>query len=204
MWRGRALDPFAEIEMFFQDRGPVPETFARLRRLLDAAGIEFVVIGAFALGAHKYRRATEDVDVCLPAEGFEKFKRELVGASYERVEGRSRRFRDSETRVTIYVLNAGDLAGRTSRNKEIRFPSPAEAMEIGGIPTVSLARLVELKLVTWRMRDWADVIALIRENELDEEFAEQLNPLVRMAYLECYDEMIEEDRYNPEIHDAPR
>ena len=189
--------------MFHQQRGPVHETLAGLRKHLNEAGIEFVVIGAFALASHKYQRATSDVNVCMRPEDLERFRRELVGSTYQPVEGRSRRFCDPRTQVTVDVLISGELAGRTSRNKVIRFPSPAEAREIGGIPTVSLARLIELKLVTWRLRDWADVVSLIQANDLNEDFAEQLNPLVRMAYLECYDQKVEEDRYNPEIHDSP-
>lgn len=42
---------------------------------------------------------------------------------------------------------------------------------------------------------------LIRARNLDESFGDQYNPLVRQAYLQCYDQKIEEDRYNPEIHD---
>ncbi len=189
--------------MFHQQRGPVHETLDTLRRRLKDAGIDFVVIGAFALALHKYQRATSDVDVCMEPEDLVRFRRELVGSLYEPVEGRSRRFCDPRTQVTVDVLISGELAGRTSRNKEIRFPSPAEATEIGGIPTVSLDRLIELKLVTWRLRDWADVVSLIQANNLGEDFAEQLNPLVRMAYLECYDHKVEEDRYHPEVDDPP-
>jgi hypothetical protein len=39
---------------------------------------------------------------------------------------------------------------------------------------------------------------LIRANNLGEDFAERLDPLVRMAYLECYDQMKEEDKYDRE------
>lgn len=184
--------------MFHQQTGPVPDTLAVLSQHLKAEGIEFVVIGAFALAAHKYQRATADVDVCMTPEDLEKFRREFVGKWYQRVEGRSRRFYDPRTKVTVDVLVSGELAGRTSRNKVIRFPHPAEAREIGGIPTVSLARLIELKLVTWRLRDWADVVALIQANNLGEDYAEQLDPLVRMAYLECYDHMQEEERHDRE------
>ena len=54
---------------------------------------------------------------------------------------------------------------------------------------------MELKLVTWRHRDWADVIELIRANKLGEDFALQLDAHVRMAYLQCYDQMREEEEY---------
>jgi hypothetical protein len=43
----------------------------------------------------------------------------------------------------------------------------------------------------------------MRFNNLDESFAEKLDPSVRTAYLQCYDDKVEGDRYNPEIDDPP-
>ncbi len=39
---------------------------------------------------------------------------------------------------------------------------------------------------------------LIRASNLGEACADQLNPLVRMAYLECHDQKLEEDKYDRE------
>lgn len=46
---------------------PDPELDAITRALLRA-GARFVVIGGFAVIAHRYVRATEDVDLLVPAE----------------------------------------------------------------------------------------------------------------------------------------
>lgn len=184
--------------MFHDDTGPVPETYRRLREALEKEGIRYVVIGAFALSAHHFRRATEDVDVCVRADDLARFRERYVGTMYQTVEGRSRRFYDPQTQVTFDLLISGDLAGRVSRNKQIRFPDPDDSVTVEDLPTVSLEQLIELKLVTWRVKDMADVIELIRRNNLGEDFAERLHPLVRMAYLECVDHRIEEDRYEEE------
>ncbi len=200
-WEGKPLSPAYEVFMFHDEEGPVPETYRRLRDHLTAEGIEHVFIGAFALSAHQYRRATEGVDVCLRAEDVVRLRERFVGSVYQAVEGRPRRFYDPQTQVTFDVLVAGQLAGRTARNNVIRFPDPDEGQIVHGIRTVSLPRLIELKLVTWRYQDWADVVKLIRHNRLSEEFAEQLHPLVRTAYLQCVDEMHDEDRYDREVHD---
>lgn len=184
--------------MFHQHSGPVYDTLNTLRERLNHAQIEYVIIGAFALGCHGYERATNDVDICLRAVDIERFRQEFVGREYQAVEGRSRRFEDPRTGVTFDLLVSGDLAGRVARNDQIRFPDPGDAVTLKGLPTVPLARLVELKLVTWRLKDWADVIELMRRNHLDETFAQQLHPLVRMAYLECWDQMVDEDRYSRE------
>lgn len=166
-----------------------------------AKGIPHVSIGATALFAHGYRRMTEDVNVCLRKADLERFKRDSVGSLYEPVEGRARRFYDPKIQVTIEILIAGEIAGNTRKQREVTFPDPSEAHDLDGIAVPSLARLIELKLVTWRLRDWADVIELIRVHNLDESFGDQFNPLVRSTYIRCFDQKTEEDRYNPEIHD---
>jgi hypothetical protein len=184
--------------MFHKDSGPVPDTFQRLAARLTKEGINFVVIGAFALAVHGYRRATEDVDLCMRPKDLIRFRERFLGHEYQLVEGKVRRFYDPVSQVTFDIIESGELAGRVSRNKVIKFPDPSETEIVEGLPTVSLARLVELKLVTWRYKDWADVVALIRANNLNEDFSDKLDPLVRMAYLECYDQKTEEDRYERE------
>ncbi len=185
--------------MFHEDTGPVPETYRRLRESLENESIDHVVIGAFALAAHRLRRATNDVDICVRQEDLERFRQKLVGKVYQAVEGRNRRFYDPQTQVTFDLLVSGHLAGRRDKNKEVRFPDPSEGVVIEGLKTVPLERLIALKLVTWRTKDWADVIALIRENSLDESFARHLPGFLRTAYLQCYDDMVEEDRYEQEL-----
>jgi hypothetical protein len=187
--------------MFFEGRGPVPETLRRPAETLPSAGIPHIILGATAVYAHGCERTTRDVDVCMRRENLERFRGELVGCEYESVPGRSRRFVDDATGATVDVLIAGELAGNTRKQREVRFPDPSEAEIIDGVPLVSLARLIELTLVTWRFQDWADVVNLIRVHNLDESYGDQFNPLVRQAYLRCYYQKLEEDRYNPEIHD---
>lgn len=202
-WRGILLHPMEEARMFFEGKGPVPETLRRLAGRLHEAGIPHIFIGATAVYAHGYERTTRDVDVCMRPGDLERFRRELVGREYDAVAGHSRRFRDQATGVLIDVLVAGEIAGNARKQREVRFPDPAEATDVDGLPLVTLARLIELKLVTWRLKDWADVVELIRSNNLDERYGDQYNPLVRQAYLQCHDQKLEEDRYNPERDDPP-
>jgi hypothetical protein len=202
-WRGQVLHPIDEAYMFFNDEGPVPETLRRLQKHLTEGGIPHIFIGATALNAYHHERMTRDIDVCVRLEDLERFRREFVGKEYQAVQGRSRRFYDPVTQVTVDMLVAGELAGNTRKQRKVRFPDPAEAQVVEHVPVPSLPRLIELKLVTWRYKDWADVVDLIRNNALDESFAEQLDPVVRSAYVQCYDQKVEEDRYNPESDDQP-
>ena len=186
-----------EVGMFFEKQGPVWDTLRELDRRLREASIEYTVIGGLALSAHQYPRQTIDVDIVLTAADFEKFRQVLEGSVYVRTEGASRRFRDPDSEVTIDILIAGELAGRRSKNPSVRFPDPSERQMHGEIPTVSLARLIELKLVTWRFKDWGDVVELIRRRDLDKSFAEKLDPIARTPYRECFDQAGDEEYEEP-------
>ncbi len=201
-YRGRPVHPLEEARTFFADQGPVPETLHRLADRLRRAGIPHVFVGATAVGAHGHQRTTRDVDLCMRREGLDLFRREHVGddKEYRPVEGRSRRFLDPDTGVTFDILVSGEIAGRSDKQREVLFPEPSEAQVVNDLPVVTLARLVEMKLVTWRLKDWADVIELIRANKLDESFADQLHPVARAPYLQCFHQMKEEDKYNA-IHE---
>ena len=174
--------------MFFEKAGPVWETLRNLQGRLDEAGIQYVVIGGLALNAFHYPRQTVDVDVVLSKDDLARFRQRFVDEVYLQAEDLARRFVDPGTEVTIDVLVAGELAGDRSRNHSVRFPSPDEGELHGDLRTVSLARLIELKLVTWRFKDWGDVVELIRRHGLPESFAEQLDPVVSTAFGECWDQ----------------
>lgn len=59
-------------------------------------------------------------------------------------------------------------------------------------------RFIELKLVTWRFKDWGDVVELIRRNSLTESFADKLEPTVRDAYLQCFDQATDAEYEGPQ------
>jgi len=186
-----------EVGMFFEKTGPVWDTLRELERRLHEANLDYVVIGGLALNAYEYDRQTIDVDVVLTAEGFKRFKDQYAGSTYHSTPKLPRRFIDPATGVTIDVLIAGQLAGNTKKNASVRFPDPSEAEVHADLRTVSLARLIELKLVTWRYKDWGDVVELIRRNHLPGSFADALAPVVRSAYGECWDQANDEEYEEP-------
>ena len=115
--------------MFLDRTGPVRETFETLCANLKSEDIDYVIIGAFALAAHNFERATMGVELCLTSEDLDRFRARFVGSEYQSVEGRARRFFDPSTGITFDVLISGALAGRTSRNDAIRFPDPSEGTD---------------------------------------------------------------------------
>ena len=90
---------------------PVHAALAQLVRRLNELGVPYAVVGAMALNAFGYRRATVDIDVLLTAGGLARFKDAWLGRGYvERFAG-SRGVRDTVAGVPIDFLLAGEYPG---------------------------------------------------------------------------------------------
>jgi hypothetical protein len=188
------LQRLKEIDMFFEGSSPVHQTMQRLTGQLGQAGISYAVMGGMAVNAHGAQRTTQDLDVLMTPEGLASFRKQLVGADYEQVPGRSRRFIDRQNNVGIDVLVTGHHPGHGEA--PFTFPDPAEASEeINQVRVVTLPQLIQLKLAARRFQDFADVVSLIRVHNLDESFADRLHPGVRSDYVECLEEKRREDEY---------
>ena len=175
---------------FFMGQGTLNETLRRVVKDLERHGISYNVIGAVALNQYGYRRFTEDIDLLLTKEGLKKFRNELVGLGYRPAfEGATKKFRTTEENVSVEIITSDEFPG-DGKPKPVSFPNPAEnAVEIDGIKTVSLEKLIELKLASGmtaphRLKDLADVQEVIKIKNLSAEFAEKLDPFVREKYLE--------------------
>ncbi len=138
---------FDEGLRFFMGEGTLNETLRRVAKNLDSHRIDYNVIGAVALNQHGYRRFTEDIDLLLTRGGLEKFRNELVGKGFRPAfEGATRKFRTTRENVSIEIITAGEFPG-DGKPKPVVFPNPNESeTEIDGIKTVSLEKLIELKL----------------------------------------------------------
>ena len=186
-----------EIDMFFEGRDQVHKSLNRLIKKLEKVKIAYAIVGGMALAAHHYRRATNDVGILLSAEGFDEFQRALVPRHYEQQSGRRRRFVDRRNGVTVDILVTGLFPGE-GKPGPIAFPEPEQVSELADDKrVVNLKTLIELKLAARRHRDFADVVELIRYNDLDESFGRRLHPSVRRDYIECLEEKRREDSYKP-------
>lgn len=172
---------------FFGRNGSVHDALKRITQRLDDFEIPYAVAGGMALFLHGYRRFTEDVDLLVTPEGLERIHEKLRGRGYLPIFEGSRNLRDTVTGVRIEFLVTGQFPG-DGRPKEIAFPDPAEVGEDrASIQVLNLATLIELKLASGmsspdRLKDLADVQELIKQFELDLDFADQLQPLVRETY----------------------
>jgi hypothetical protein len=184
-----------EIDMFFQRRDPVHQTMNRLVKRLEKANIPYAIVGGMAVNAHRYRRTTGDVDVLLTPEGLAEFRRLFVEKYYKALPQRKRRFVDQTNEVPVDILETGLFPG-TGKPGPIAYPDPAQVGEtIDNIRVVNLETLITLKLAARRHKDLADVVDLIRYNNLDESFLDKLPPSVRSDFTECLEEKRREDDY---------
>ena len=171
-------------------------TLKRLAKDLDDKQIAYCVIGAIALNQHGYQRFTQDIDLLMTREGLQKFTQELIGKGYRPAfEGATRKFRATEENVPIEVITSGEYPG-DGKPKSVIFPEPTENwVEIDGIKTITLDKLIELKLASGmtgagRRRDLADVQDLIRILGLEASFADRLDTSVQSMYHELYAELV--------------
>jgi hypothetical protein len=186
------VDAVAAMCRFFMRDDPVHQTLRKIAAKLDELGIAYAVAGGMALGAHRFVRATVDVDILVTAEGLAAIHRELEGLGYVPPFAGSKNLKDTATGVRIEFLVAGQFPG-DGKPKPVAFPDPAQvAVEIEGIRYLGLPSLVELKLASGmtggvgRMKDLADVVSLIEALHLPLDFAQQLNPYVRPKYEELW------------------
>ncbi len=171
---------------------PIHETMKRLSKTLHEMQIPFAVAGAMAANAHGHRRTTSDVDILIRRDDLDRFKARWIGRGWvDKFEG-SKNFRDATTNVNIDTLIVGEYPG-DGLPKPVSFPPPETSSECDndGVPYVTLKTLLELKLASGmtaahRMQDMADVMNLIRVNDLSAEFGKGLNPYVAAKFDELW------------------
>jgi hypothetical protein len=175
-----------EGSMHFEERSAVHKTMHNLARRLDELGIDFVVAGAMAMFMHGYRRFTEVVDMIVTRDDLARIHDALEGRGYVKSFAASKNLRDATTGVKIDFMISGQFPG-DGKPGPVVFPLPSQvATELDGVPVLQLTKLVELKLasgqVPHRMKDLADVQGLIGHLSLPREFAEQLDPSLRIQF----------------------
>ncbi|MBX3466880.1 MAG: hypothetical protein KF878_08275 [Planctomycetes bacterium] len=179
---------------FFGRRSPVHLAAEALARRLGELQAPFVVTGGFALGGYGYERMTDDIDIVVREQDWRRFKERWVGLGYrEKFQG-SKAVIDTENDVKIPVLFVGGFPG-DGKPKPVAFPDPTDAEVVvasGAFPVVSLEMLIQLKIASGKtapgrqLRDYGDVVELIRCNTLSASFAERLDPYVREEFLHLH------------------
>jgi hypothetical protein len=182
-----------EGDQFFKEDGPVWLSLRKLTRRLRDLNLSYAVAGGLALFKHRHRRFTEDIDILITPEVLKSIHDHLDGLGYLALFTGSKNLRDTETGVRIEFLLTGQFPG-DGLPKALAFPNPDDvATEFDGVRYINLPTLIGLKLASGmtggvsRMKDLADVVALIQSRQLPAEFADQLHPYAQAKFLELWE-----------------
>lgn len=177
---------------FFMDGGAVKRTMRKIAAKLEELKIPYAVVGGMALVMHGQERTTVDVDILVSPEGLKSAHEALEGLGYVAPFAGSKNLRDTETGVRIEFLVSGNYPG-DGKPKPVAFPDPSQvASVIDGIRVINLPKFIELKLASGltggaaRLKDFADVVALIEVLKISEAIAESLDDYVRPKFLELW------------------
>ena len=169
-----------------------------LSEQLALEGIPFAVIGALSMQQYNYVRFTEDIDIVTTPEGLELIHERLIGRGLlPRAPGLRKKLKNTIHQVNIDVIQSGEHAG--SPESPIVYPAPSDAAFIlapDGVRYASLPSLITFKLASGlfgkRLRDFADVQALIKANSLPEDFAAGLPTVLKEKFQELFTGAYEE------------
>lgn len=155
----------------------------RLKRTADAlesAGVPYAVTGGNAVAAWVARvdaaavRNTQDVDILLRREDFDRAKSvlEAAGFVYRHVksidmflDGKGAKARDA-----VHVLFAGEKvrAADAEPAADMSDTEPTTTPEIGAFRVVSLEALVRMKLTSYRRKDQVHLADMIEVGLIDQ------------------------------------
>jgi hypothetical protein len=150
-----------------------PLDAAALLKALVGHGVEFIVIGGFAVGAHGYQRATKDLDI-VPAPTADNLQRllEALNILEYRIHGVEEFDSDELVEPSLEALLAGGswvLVTRYGRLDILQRPDPgldyqklerdALEAEVLGLPVrfCGYEDLVSMKLAAGRPEDRLDL-----------------------------------------------
>jgi hypothetical protein len=159
----------------------VRQRLERATRALDAAGVEYAVVGGHAVAAWVSRvdqaavRNTQDVDLLLRRADLPAATAALAAAGfvYRHVKGLDL-FLDgpgAKARDAVHIVFAGE---RVQPEYDAPAPGIEESETSGGLRIVSLEPLVRMKLTSFRDKDRVHLRDLIDVGLVDETWAARL------------------------------
>lgn len=140
-----------------------------LLRSLNDHGVEYLLIGGYALAAHGYQRATTDIDIMIPAtvEMGEKVKAALMILPDRAARDLESRWFEEGENIRVADAFVVDLMLNANGQSFESLKQYAQTIYLDGIPvqTVSLPGLLLTKQ-TRRDKDVADRIIIERALDL--------------------------------------
>lgn len=179
----------------------LPGRYGRVVEALDQALVacqcEAVVGGGWAVWRHGYLgRVTQDIDIVLPKNRVDDFLQTAAVSGFDVLNtpsGNWPKLVHRETGIEVDILPEGGRPGTAKHPAPTTISHPrAMGATPGKLSYISLPALVELKLAAGRLRDEADVVELIRENQDSvEEIAVHL-ATVHPDYARRFAELVEQ------------
>lgn len=175
---------FLEGSLHFENASKVQIALRRIASRLDEIGVPYAIAGAMALFYHGYRRFTEDVDVVLAPEGYERI---LADPTEIDLVPCGRTLRDAETGVRVDFMRAGSVV--IDGLPGLLYPDPRRAsVRINWMSFLSFPKLIDLKLAVGthaeaRLKDLGDVQEAMKRLDPPAGLAAELHPALRSKYL---------------------
>jgi hypothetical protein len=137
-------------------------------RALDAAAVDYALVGGLAVGVWGVPRATKDIDLLVRPDDLVRAKDAMRGAGYT-LEALPMQFADGMELHRVNKLVGGQLVTvdfiLVNANLEPAWQSRARRdTEVTPISVISREALIAMKLAAGRPQDQADVVKL---TELD-------------------------------------
>ena len=171
------LRALSQSMMLFENRDSIIDV---LDQLLSKISVAADLIGGVALQYYDYRRNTEDIDILISQENYEKLADAIVAAGGTSL-GKNNRFELNQYQIQLCY------AGQTVRGTT--FPEPSSGKP--GLNVVSLKLLLKMKLDAGmdRAKDRADFIELVKRNKISRDYIlNELSPILpkmqqQLAYV---------------------
>lgn len=171
------------------------KTARRVAKALATGGFSYSIAGGYAVQEYGYVRHTHDVDLIVRERG--RVRQYLASTGLFRpVSVDSMSVIDRENGVWVDLLPAG------SRDTATAIPYPDPGSDAGpALKFVTLPELISLKLSAGRLKDTGDVGELIKVNELQADFADELPAELRARYRGVWEQAQAELATSREIAD---
>lgn len=184
----------------------VDDLLLRVTRILDAAGLDYAVIGGNAVAAWVSTvdpgavRNTKDVDLLIRRSDFERIAAALKPAGFEPAEVLGVPMfvdeRDPSPRTGVHLIFANE---RIRPDDPVRAPDVSDATAgVRGFRVLPLLSLVTMKLSSFRLRDQAHLIDLLWLKLIDARWKEKLPADLRPRYQQVLDAFEFEVRNQPD------
>jgi hypothetical protein len=165
------------------------QSLKNITNVLKDRDINFTIIGGAARNQYGYAKITEDVDILVAKKDKDKMLSLPIGFIKELSKGRGKVFSLHNPKTRIEVIYSGEISGDGINGLMYENPKLVSTT-IKGVPFLTLEKLIEYKLSSGiygnRMKDFVDIMELIKRNKLPEDYAKYFREDLYIKYKELW------------------